>query len=151
MVHGPLIEIVQTLFNYSRAQFKDLKTFFFHNTIYDSLWEDPPRRSKPFSVNELVRLDPETRFIVVGDASMAPYELMATDGSIHLEERSGRPSIERLKFISKTFKHAIWVNPKMEEEWPYTRTIQVVREIFPMFDLSLDGLEKAVKHMMSKN
>jgi uncharacterized protein len=147
----PYIEIVQTLFNYSRAQFKDLKTFFFHNTIYDSLWEDPPRRSKPTSVNDLVRLDPDTRFIIVGDASMAPYELMATDGSIHLEERSGRPSIERLNFISKTFRYALWINPKMEMEWPYTRTIQVVREIFPMFELTLDGLEKAVKHMMSKN
>ena len=147
----PYIEIVQTLFNYSRAQFKDLKTFFFHNTIYDSLWEDPPRRSKPTSVNDLVRLDPDTRFIIVGDASMAPYELMATDGSIHLEERSGRPSIERLKFISKTFRYALWINPKMEVEWPYTRTIQVVREIFPMFELTLDGLDKAVKHMMSKN
>ena len=33
--------LVQTLFNYARAQFKDLKTFFFHNTIYDYLWEDP--------------------------------------------------------------------------------------------------------------
>jgi uncharacterized protein with von Willebrand factor type A (vWA) domain len=147
----PYIEIVQTLFNYARAQFKDLKIFFFHNTIYDSLWEDPPRRSKPFHVNDLVRLDPDTRFIIVGDASMAPYELMATDGSIHLEERSGRASIERLKFISKTFPHAIWVNPKMEMEWPYTRTILMIREIFPMFDLTLDGLEKAVKHMMSKH
>jgi uncharacterized protein with von Willebrand factor type A (vWA) domain len=147
----PYIEIVQTLFNYARAQFKDLKTFFFHNTIYDSLWEDPPRRSKPFPVNDLVRLDPETRIIIVGDASMAPYELMATDGSIHLEERSGRASIERLKFISKTFRHAIWVNPKMEVEWPYTRTILMIREILPMFDLTLDGLEKAVKHVMSKH
>jgi uncharacterized protein with von Willebrand factor type A (vWA) domain len=147
----PYIEIVQTLFNYARAQFKDLKIFFFHNTIYDSLWEDPPRRSKPFAVNDLVRLDPDTRLIIVGDASMAPYELMATDGSIHLEERSGRASIERLKFISKTFPYAIWVNPKMEMEWPYTRTIQIIREIFPMFDLTLDGLEKAVKHMMSKH
>ena len=147
----PYIEIVQTLFNYARAQFKDLKTYFFHNTIYDSLWEDPPRRSKPISVNELVRLDPETRFIIVGDASMAPYELMATDGSIHLEERSGRASIERLKFISKTFRYAIWVNPKLEVEWPYTRTIQLIGDIFPMFELTLDGLEKSVKHMMSKN
>ncbi|MFH1124823.1 MAG: hypothetical protein V1758_14305, partial [Pseudomonadota bacterium] len=33
----PYIEMVQTLFNYGRAQFKDLKTYFFHNTIYDSL------------------------------------------------------------------------------------------------------------------
>jgi hypothetical protein len=147
----PYIGLVQTLFYYARAQFKDLKTFFFHNTIYDYLWEDPPRRSRPFSVNDLVRLDPETRFIIVGDASMAPYELMATDGSIHIEERSGRPSYDRLKFIAKTFPHAIWVNPVLAEEWPYTRTISQIREIFPMFELTLDGLEKAVAHMMRKN
>jgi len=147
----PYIDMVQTLFNYSRAQFKDLKTFFFHNTIYDALWEDPPRRRKPFAVDELVRLDPETRFIIVGDASMAPYELMATDGSIHIEERSGKPSYERLKFIADTFPHALWINPKMEMEWPYTRTIQIIREIFPMYELTLDGLEKAVSSMMAKN
>ena len=147
----PYIEMVQTLFNYARAQFKDLKTFFFHNTIYDKLWEDPPRYGKPFSVDELVRLDPGTRLVVVGDASMAPYELMATDGSIHLEERSGRPSIERLRFITKTFRHSVWLNPKLEVEWPYTSTIFLIREIFPMFELTLDGLEKAVKQMMSKN
>jgi uncharacterized protein with von Willebrand factor type A (vWA) domain len=147
----PYIEMVQTLFNYTRAQFKDLKTFFFHNSIYDHLWEDPPRRSKSFAVNELIRLDPETRFIIVGDASMAPYELMATDGSIHIEERTNKPSYERLKFIAGTFRHAVWVNPKMEIEWPYTRTIQIISDIFPMFELTLDGLEKAVKHMMTKN
>jgi len=147
----PYIEVVQTLFNYARAQFKDLKTYFFHNTIYDRLWEDPPRRYKPFKVDEMARLDPETRVIIVGDASMAPYELMATDGSIHLEERSGRPSIERLRFIAKTFPHSVWLNPKMKVEWPYTRTIGVIREIFPMFELTLDGLEKAVRYLMSKN
>jgi len=147
----PYIEMVQTLFNYARAQFKDLKTFFFHNTIYDTLWEDPPRRSKPRAVDELIKLDPETRFIIVGDASMAPYELMATDGSIHLEERSGKPSHERLKFISKTFRYAVWLNPKLEIEWPYTRTIGIIREILPMYELTLDGLDKAVKYMMSRN
>jgi hypothetical protein len=147
----PYIDLVQTLFHYARAQFKDLKTFFFHNTIYDYLWEDPPRHTKPFSVDELVRLDPETRFIVVGDASMAPYELMATDGSIHIEERSGKPSFERLRFIAKTFPHSVWINPKLAEEWLYTRTIQHIREIFPMYELTLDGLEKAVGYMMGKN
>jgi uncharacterized protein with von Willebrand factor type A (vWA) domain len=147
----PYIDLVQTLFHYARAQFKDLKTFFFHNTIYDYLWEDPPRRAKPFPVNELVRLDPETRFIIVGDASMAPYELMATDGSIHIEERSGKPSYERLWFIAKTFPRSIWINPKLAEEWTYTRTIEHIREIFPMYELTLDGLEKAVTCMMRKN
>lgn len=146
----PYIGLVQTLFNYARAQFKDLKTFFFHNTIYDYLWEDPPRRSKPYPLDQLVRIDPETRFVIVGDASMAPYELMATDGSIHIEERSGMPSHERLKFIAKTFPHSVWINPVMAEEWPYTRSIEYVRQIFPMFELTLNGLEKAVTYMMHK-
>jgi len=147
----PYIGLVQTLFNYARAQFKDLKTFFFHNTIYDYLWEDPQRRSKPFPVEELVRLDPETRFIIVGDASMAPYELLATDGSIYVGERSGKPSYMKLQFIAKTFSHAVWFNPVSVWEWPYTRTIVQIQELFPMFELTLDGLEKAVTHLMHKN
>jgi uncharacterized protein with von Willebrand factor type A (vWA) domain len=147
----PYIDLVQTLFNYARAQFKDLKTFFFHNTIYDYLWEDPPRRYKPFPVDQLVKLDPQTRLVIVGDASMAPYELMATDGSIHVEERSGRPSIERLKFIAETFRHAVWLNPVSANEWNYTATIRYIREIFPMFELTLDGLEAAVTHLMRKD
>jgi len=147
----PYVGLVQTLFNYARAQFKDLKTFFFHNTIYDYLWEDPPRRSKPFPVEELVRLDPETRFIILGDASMAPYELLATDGSIYVGERSGKPSYMKLQFIAKTFSHSIWLNPVSVWQWPYTRTIIHIQEIFPMFELTLDGLEKAVTHLMRKN
>jgi len=147
----PYIDMVQTLFNYARSQFKDLKTFYFHNTIYDQIWEDPPRRAKPLAVDELIRFDPETRFIILGDASMAPYELMATDGSIYVEERSGRPSYERLRFIAETFSHSAWLNPKLEEEWPYTRTIDVIRGVFPMFDLTLDGLEKMVTHLMKRN
>ncbi len=147
----PYIDLVQTLFNYARAQFKDLKTFFFHNTIYDFLWEDPTRRSKSHPVDELARLDPETRFVIVGDASMAPYELMATDGSIYVGERSGKPSYMSLQFIAKTFPHSVWINPKLTEEWPYTRTISHIQEIFPMFELTLDGLEKTVSYMMRKN
>ncbi|MCF8081725.1 MAG: hypothetical protein K9M96_01405 [Deltaproteobacteria bacterium] len=147
----PYIGIVQTMFNYARAQFKELKTFFFHNTIYDNLWEDPARYRKPQPVEDLVRRDPETRFIIVGDASMAPYELMATDGSIHIEERTRKPSYERLQFIADTFPHSVWLNPKMAEEWPYTRTINMIREIFPMFELTVDGLEAAVTYLMNGN
>jgi uncharacterized protein with von Willebrand factor type A (vWA) domain len=146
----PYIPVVQTLFDYARAQFKDLKTLFFHNTIYSQLWEDPARYRKPHSVEELVRLDPETRLIFVGDASMAPYELLSTNGSIHLEERSGRPSIEQLKLLADTFRHSVWLNPTEQRAWGYTRTIGVIGEIFPMFELTLDGLGKAVAHLMAR-
>jgi len=147
----PYIEMVQTIFNYARSQFKELKTFFFHNTIYDNIWEDPPRFKKPHPVSDLARRDPETRFIIVGDASMAPYELMSTDGSIHIEERSTMSSYERLRFIADNFRHSVWLNPKMSAEWPYTRTINAIREIFPMFELTIDGLEKMVAFLMSDN
>jgi uncharacterized protein with von Willebrand factor type A (vWA) domain len=171
----PYVPIVQTLFDYARAQFKDVQTYFFHNSIYGTLWKDTARYKKPQPIDQLVRLDPETRLIIVGDASMAPYELMATDGSIHLEDRSGLPSasmapyelmatdgsihledrsglpsIECLKLLAATFPHAVWLNPVSASMWDYTRTITVIREIFPMFELTIDGLEQAVSHLMQK-
>jgi len=140
----PYVEVVQALFTYSRSQFKDLKTYFFHNTIYDLLWEDPARRKKPIRIDEFVRSDPETRLIIVGDASMAPYELMVADGSIYAFEKSGRPSVERLKFLRETFNHCVWLNPVDRRNWDYTHTVKVISTIFPMYELSLDGLEKAI-------
>ena len=144
----PYVYLVQTLFSYAQSQFKDVKTYYFHNTIYDTLWQDPTRYKSPLSIDSFSGLDPETRLIIVGDASMAPYELMVPDSSIYAFERSGRPSLERLKYLSETFKHCVWLNPVAEHDWRYTRTIGMIREIFPMFDLSLDGLEKAVEQLM---
>ena len=147
----PYIQVVQTLFDYARSQFKEVKTYFFHNTIYDHVWEDPARYRKPKNIMEFSRLDPDTRLIVVGDASMAPYELMAQDGSIHISERSGLPSIEQLHFLNKTFPHSVWLNPVSEGMWGYTHTIMTIEKVFPMYELSLDGLEKAVAKLMQKN
>jgi len=146
----PYIQVVQTLFDYARAQFKDVKTFFFHNTVYDALWEDASRIKKPVRVAELSRFDPETRIIFVGDASMAPYELMASDGSIYMQERSGKPSIEQLKFLAETFPHNVWLNPAPARMWSYTHTINTISRIFPMFELSLDGLDKAISKLTQK-
>jgi len=146
----PYIPLVRTLFNYARAQFKDLKTLYFHNTIYSTLWRDPTRHKEPLRIEDFARYDPETRIVLVGDASMAPYELMITDGSIHLETRSGKPSIECLRFVAELFPHTIWLNPIPSRWWGYTKTIGTIRHVFPMFELSLDGLEKAVAHLMAK-
>jgi len=145
----PYVHVVRTLFNYARSQFKELKTYFFHNTIYDTVWEDPARYRKPKPVAEFVKNDPDTRLILVGDASMAPYELMARDGSIYVHERSGKASIEQLRFLAETFPHNAWLNPVPARMWPYTRTINAIAQIFPMYELSIDGLEQAVNQLMA--
>jgi uncharacterized protein with von Willebrand factor type A (vWA) domain len=144
----PHVNLVRVLFTYAQSHFRQLRTYYFHNTIYDVVWEDPARYKKPCAIDELARLDPDTRLIVVGDASMAPYELMVPDGSIYAFRKSGRPSIERLKFLTSTFRHAVWLNPVAEKDWKYTRTIESIRSIFPMFELSLAGLDGAVRHLM---
>ena len=91
-----------------------------------------------------------TWLILVGDASMAPYELMATDGSLHIEERSGKPSLECLKLLSDTFPHSVWLNPTPPNQWHYTRTISIIADIFEMYPLSIDGLEKAVAYLKTR-
>ena len=123
----PYVETVQTLFHYARSQFKDLSIRYFHNTVTDRVWRDPERRSRPETVEELLRRDPETRLIFVGDASMAPEELLAINGSIAIEYRQQQPSIERLKMLAATFRHAAWFNPISSSLWHHGETISLIR------------------------
>ena len=143
----PYINVVQVLFNHAKNQFKDLKIFYYHNTIYSHVWEDPTRQYKVVFLEDFARYDPQTRLIIVGDASMAPYELFSRNGSIYYAARSGEPSINRLEYLAKTFKHSVWLNPKYAYTWPHTQTIEAIGEIFPMFEITLGGLEKAVEHL----
>ncbi|MFZ7125554.1 MAG: vWA domain-containing protein [Desulfobacterales bacterium] len=143
----PYVPLVQALFDQARDLFKDLKTYYFHNTVYDVLWKDPTRYREPQSLEAMAGFDPETRMFFVGDASMAPYELMAAEGSIYVKERSGQPSIERLRFLARSFPKSVWLNPVPVRMWEYTPTISRIREVFPMFELTVDGIEAAVSHL----
>ena len=59
--------------------------------------------------------------------------------------------LDRLRQFKNHFTHTIWLNPVVKEEWRYTDTIGAIREIFPMFELTLDGLENAVIHIVGKH
>jgi uncharacterized protein with von Willebrand factor type A (vWA) domain len=147
----PYIEIVQTLFNYARSQFKDLRIYYFHNTLYGRVWSDPQRHLKPEAIEEFVRRDPDTRLIIVGDAAMAPSELSWASGGLYVEQKESMSSEDRLKFLARTFRHAVWLNPQVESSWGTAWTIGAIGKIFPMFELTLDGLEKAVEHLMKRH
>jgi len=150
----PYVEICTTLFAYARSNFKELHTFYFHNCIYDRVWEDPMRVRKPVKTLDFAKWDPETRLIIVGDASMAPYELLGPDGSIYYYESQSRPGIRWLEFLKDTFPKAVWLNPKHRDRWEWTEgaeTIHRIRQVFPMFDLTIEGLESAVAELKKKN
>jgi hypothetical protein len=42
------------------------------------------------------------------------------------------------------------MNPVFSQIWSQTPTINTIGQIFPMFELTLDGLEGAVNHLMAK-
>ncbi len=150
----PYVEVVQTLFNYAQSQFKDLKIFYFHNCIYDRVWEDVERRHKPFPTLDFSRLDPAYRLIFVGDAAMAPYELEHPKGCIDYREPQTRPAIEWLRFLSNIFRHRVWLNPmvRFSRDYAYgSQTQRAIARLIPMFPLSLEGLERAVNLLRAEN
>ncbi|MBN1662937.1 MAG: hypothetical protein JW943_04980 [Deltaproteobacteria bacterium] len=128
------INTIQVLFSYAHSQFKELNTYYFHNCIYREVWEDAERTKMPVSLAELIRKAPQTRLIIVGDASMALGEI---DGSLYT--------------LAKTFPHVAWLNPVPRDFWFMTETIGAIRKILPMFELTLDGLDRAVKHLMRRD
>jgi len=146
----PHIETVQTLFHYAQAQFRELSIYYFHNTVRDQVWCDPQRRNKPETVESLIRRDPETRLILVGDASMDPDELLRKNSQTTLEFRQKMPSIDQLKLLAGYFRHSVWLNPKAEDLWKFNETVVLIRKIFPMFPLHLLGLEQAVAQLKAR-
>jgi uncharacterized protein with von Willebrand factor type A (vWA) domain len=84
--------------------------------------------------------------VVVGDALMAPYELvMRTDASGHFDPE-GTAGIQWLQQLSVHFERNAWLTPEPPHSWQYS-TIGVVASVFPMFPLTLEGLGEAVGHL----
>lgn len=135
---SPYVKTVQELFKKMKTRFAhDLEVFYFHNTVYDVVYKDA-RRTKPFEVKRLLKYDKHYRVFMIGDASMAPYELDSE-------------SIQSLQAIVKKFKKTVWLNPEPLKYWGFTYTIQVVQQIMAMFPLTPNGIERAVQHMNQKS
>ncbi|HYG63066.1 MAG TPA: hypothetical protein VEL74_10825 [Thermoanaerobaculia bacterium] len=146
LAHVPL---TQLLFAKARDRFKRLTTCFFHNTIYGSVFRDS-RHSSVIQTAELLRRPSGTRLLLVGDASMAPAELIYRRGSIGWGIDDEEPSLVWLQRLRDRFRHSVWLNPIPKESWPDTygrATIQKIGEVFRMEDLTLGGIKRAVEYL----
>jgi len=100
----------------------------------------------------LHNLDPEYRLVIVGDASMSPGELTMENGAIDWDHRNDETGMVWLERLARHFKHAVWLNPisvtGWDERWNYrAHSINMIRQVFPMFDLTENGLTQAVKRL----
>ena len=119
----PHVALTRLLFAKVRDRFKRHDTYFFHNTIYGTVYKDAQRRL-PLPVEKLLQRSPETRLLILGDASMAPEELLYPGGAITWGVHDAEPSLRWLERLRDRFRHSAWLNPIPKESWPeaYGRT-----------------------------
>ncbi|MER8441023.1 VWA domain-containing protein [Mesorhizobium sp. M1312] len=147
------IRSVEELFSAARAEFCQLEYFYFRNCLYEGVWKDNRRRHAEVipTFDLLHKYGPDYKVIVVGDASMSPYEMAHPGGSVeHWNPEAGVVWLGRLL---QQWPNAVWLNPESEKHWGFTRSIAMIRDIFGgrMFPLTLAGLEAATKQLSRKH
>lgn len=145
----PYIEQVEQLFSAAKTEFKHLEYFYFHNCVYETVWQDNSRRyTDKKEVWELIRTyGRDYKVIFVGDASMGPYEISYPGGSVeHWNEEAGEAWINRL---TSHFDNVAWLNPVKEAHWQYTVSIDYIKQLMSdnMFPMTIAGLESAIKSL----
>jgi hypothetical protein len=141
------VRVCEELFSAARGEFKHLEYFYFHNFVYESVWKDNRRRqSERTPTAEILRTyGHDYRLVIVGDATMSPYEIVQPGGSI--EHWNEEPGAIWMKRLLAAYPHHAWLNPEPRERWEYTPSVRMTRELFEdrMFPLTLAGLDRAMR------
>jgi uncharacterized protein with von Willebrand factor type A (vWA) domain len=143
------IKLCEELFSAARTEFKHMDFFYFHNCLYESVWKDNRRRhnEKTPTWDVLHKYPHDYKVVIVGDATMSPYEITYPGGSVeHWNEEPGAVWLERL---TRIYEHVIWLNPVPERHWEYTPSIQIMKQIVSnrMYPLTLQGLDRAMREL----
>lgn len=142
----PHVKVCEELFSAARSEFKHLKHLYFHNFLYDNVWENNIRRhNQRTPLHDVMhKFGHDYKVVIVGDASMSPYEIVQPGGSVeHWNEEPGAVWLERLR---STYEKCVWLNPVPEDEWQYTQSISITNQLMEekMYPLTLGGLEDAM-------
>ncbi|MBM4319405.1 MAG: VWA domain-containing protein [Deltaproteobacteria bacterium] len=145
----PYIQLVERLFSAARGlhHWRNFEAFSFHNCVYEKLYPKVYGRDGVATADILQGRSERSFLVMVGDASMAPGELVERYGAIDYYHRNGTPGIVWLHRLRTRFPRAVWLNP-MPEAWWGGWTTRIIAELFPMFPLTLGGLEDAVDNLV---
>lgn len=141
----PYAELSEQLFSaaHQASHFKEFKSYFFHNCVYEQLFEDIGRWRGPRTEDVLAQVDESWTVIIVGDAYMHPYELIQSGVAATWGNVNPMSGLEWLKRIREKVPNSVWLNPEHKRIWS-APSIRLVHSIFPMFPLTLEGITEAV-------
>ena len=140
------VELCSRLFSAARHEFKHLEFYYFHNCIYEAVWKDNARRFSEriptFSV--LNKYNGDYKCIIVGDASMSPWELVYPNGSV--EHNNDEPGLRWLERVKAKYPFTVWLNPVPRDDWKWTESIEMLNDFYEgsMFPLTLAGIKDAI-------
>ena len=143
------IQRVEELFAAARSEFHHLDVFYFHNCPYEHLWKTNSRRhAERFDTWDVLRrYNNDWRLILVGDATMSPYEILHPGGSVeHHNKETGAAWLQRLL---DNWPKSVWLNPEPEGYWPYRQSIAIIKNLMHdhMYSVTVSGLEQAMRHL----
>src|SRR5690606_35368792 len=97
----------------------------------------------------LRKYNPDWRLIVVGDATMSPYEIVQPGGSV--EYHNTEPGAAWLQRLTAAYPKFAWLHPEPEGIWQYRQSIAMIQEIMQkrMYPVTVAGLEQAMR-LLSK-
>ncbi len=131
--------------------FKDVKVYYFHNCIYSKLYKTPECENGDWIDTEWLfrNVDSDYKVIIVGDAAMAPEELYSESGN-YRGPNGGLSGFQWLHLVKRHYKKVVWMNPKMAPgRAPWREAETAVKEIFPMYKLTVKGLNEAMVKLMA--
>ena len=144
------VELCAQLFSAAGSEFKHLEYFYFHNYVYESVWQENERRTEDkLPLRQLLQKFPrDYKLIIVGDADMGRHEISDRGGSVeHFNAEPGEVWMSRL---TEQFRSVVWLNPLPESRWRDSASIQLAKRLVDnqMYFLSDKGLESAMKYLM---
>jgi len=143
----PYLALVKTVFNHIHDLFRDVTFYYFHNCIYGEVYLDAPR-TQPMVWDKFLGDSRYSRLLIIGDANMAPAELMAAYGSLGRATAERKPGREWLQDLKQAYPVSVWLNPIPKARWDYeSPTIRMIQQIFQMEDLTLGGIKQAVAYL----
>ena len=143
------VRVMEELFTAARAEFKHLRSFYFHNCLYEGVWRDNARRwdAQTPTIDLLRQFGNDHRAIFVGDAAMSPYEITHPGGANeHWNRESGQVWLDR---ACTQWPRHLWINPTPESHWGGTQSTRLIRDIFggQMVPMTLAGLTRGMKDL----
>ena len=146
----PHTQLVSRLFSAAKDIVKNLQFYYFHNCVYQELYTDIAQMKAVPTRKILDQANRDYKVILVGDAYMAPSELLSPNGAIDYWYRNDRPGIEWLIDIRKRFRKVIWLNPEPSQWWFSVPSTQLIRRVFPMFELTLEGMRSGARALIKQ-